>query len=183
MTSRIALAAAAFGTVTAAVTAGVYLNFSARVMPSLGRMANSAGIAKMQDFNRTAVQAPFMICFFGAALVGGYLIFRVVRGDRSTADVLLAAGGTAYLIGFLLTIAYNVPLNDKLAALDPNAGSSVQVWRDYLTNWTNANTVRAALSTAAVGLLIAGVASGLRSGREAVAQPTQVDEVRSYVAR
>ncbi|NNG38986.1 DUF1772 domain-containing protein [Flexivirga sp. ID2601S] len=182
MTSRIALAAATFGTVTAAVTAGVYLNFSARVMPSLGRMAGSAGLARMQGFNRTAVQPPFMICFFGAAFVGGYLVYRVVRGDRSGADLLLAAGGTAYLLGFVLTIAYNVPLNDKLAALDPDAPSSIQVWRDYLTSWTAANTVRAVLSTLAVGLLIAGTVSGLRSGRNA-ATPTQPDQVRSHVAR
>lgn len=156
MTSRTALLVAGFGVATAAVTAGVYLNFTARVMPSLGRLSDPAGIARMQAFNRTAVQPPFMLCFFGAALAGGYLIVRVARGDRSAADLLLAAGGAAYLAGFLLTIGYNVPLNDRLARLDPHAASSVAVWRGYLRDWTAANSVRAGLSMLACVLLISG---------------------------
>jgi len=163
MSSRIATMAAVFGALTSGATAVVYVNFSARVMPSLGRMANAAGITRMQGFNRTAEQGPFMLCFFGAALAGGYLIYRVVRGDRSTADLLLAAGGAAYLAGLLLTIAYNVPLNDKLATLDPHAASSVAFWRDYLSGWTTANTVRAGLSAMATALLISGLVVTLTS--------------------
>lgn len=163
MPSRIATVAAVFGALTSGATAVVYVNFSARVMPSLGRMANASGIARMQHFNRTAEQGPFMLCFFGAALAGGYLVYRMVRGDRSAADLLLAAGGTSYLAGLLLTIAYNVPLNDKLARLDPHAPSSVAFWRDYLSGWTTANSVRAGLSAVATALLIGGLVATLTS--------------------
>nr|WP_281379835.1 anthrone oxygenase family protein [Flexivirga oryzae] len=172
------MAASVFGALTAGATAVVYLNFSARVMPSLGRMANAAGIARMQSFNRTAEQGPFMFCFFGAALAGGYLIYRFARGDRSTAGVLLAAGGAAYLLGFLLTMVYNVPLNDRLARLDPHAASSIGVWRDYLSGWTAANTVRAVLSGVATLLLVGGsvaAAQGRASGSAApVTDPHRV---------
>lgn len=185
MTTRIATAAAVFATVTTGVTAVVYANFSARVMPSLGRMTNAAGISKMQGFNRTAEQAPFMLCFFGAAVAGGYLIYRVIRSDRSVPDILLAAGGSAYLAGLLLTIAYNVPLNDKLAKLDPHAASSVAVWRDYLQNWTAANTVRTVCSAAAVVLLIAGLigAARARSQAEPQALSSSMHHVATRVAR
>lgn len=60
MLRTIALAA---GALTTGVTAVVYLNFSARVMPALAKLPNPTGIARMQQFNRTAVQPPFMICF------------------------------------------------------------------------------------------------------------------------
>lgn len=163
MTSRIATAAAVFGALTSGATAVVYVNFSTRVMPSLGRMAHATGIARMQHFNRTAEQGPFMLCFFGAALAGGYLIYRAVRGDRTAADLLLAAGGTSYLAGLVLTIAYNVPLNNKLAGLDPQAGSSVAFWRHYLSGWTAANSVRAGLSAVATALLVGGLVVTLTS--------------------
>lgn len=161
MPSRIATAAAVFGALTSGVTTVVYVNFSARVMPSLSRMANATGLARMQHFNRTAEQGPFMFCFFGAAVAGSYLIYRFFRGDRSGADVLLAAGGTSYLAGLLLTVAYNVPLNDKLARLDPHATSSVAPWRDYLSGWTTANSVRAGLSAVGTALLIGGLVATL----------------------
>lgn len=162
MTSRIAVVAGVLGAVTSAVTAGVYIDFSARIMPSLGRMTNAAGIARMQHLNRSIEQGPFMLCFCGAGLAGGYLVYRLLRADRAMADVLLAAGGAAYLAGLLLTMVYNVPMNNRLAAVDPHAAASVDLWRDYLHNWTPANTVRAVFSVAAVGLLVAGLITGAR---------------------
>lgn len=157
MTSRITLVTGVFGAVASAVTAGVYIDFSARMMPSLRRMADAAGVAKMQHLNRNIEQGPFMLCFCGAGLAGGYLLYRLLRGDRATSDWLLAAGGAAYLTGLLLTMVYNVPLNNRLAAADPHAASTVDMWRDFLQNWTTANTVRAVLSVIGVGLLVAGL--------------------------
>ena len=171
MTSRITTAAGILGAITSAITAGVYADFSARIMPSYGRMANATGIAKMQSINRSIENGPFMLAFCGAGLAGGYLVFRVLRGERALSDVLLAAGGSAYLAGLLLTMVYNVPLNNRLAAADPHAASTVELWRDYLQNWTAANTVRAVLSAAAVGLIIVGLVVGLVVGARARTNP------------
>lgn len=173
MTSRITLAAGVFGAVTSVVTAGVYLDFSARVMPSLRRMADAAGVAKMQHLNRNIEQGPFMLCFCGAGLAGGYLLYRLLRGDRATSDWLLAAGGAAYLAGLLLTMVYNVPLNNRLAAADPHAASTVDMWRKFLQDWTAANTVRAVLSVVGVGLLVAGLIVGARNQTHPPADTTE----------
>lgn len=145
------------GALSAGVTAVVYLNFSLRVMPELASQADSVGIAKMQSFNREALKAPFMTCFFGAAGVSVYALRRFYRGDRRTADVLAAVGGVAYLGGFLITFVLNAPLNfrlDKVVASSPDA---VPVWQDYLVDWTNVNSVRAGLSTLAA-LALGGAA-------------------------
>ncbi|GGB27705.1 hypothetical protein GCM10011492_17390 [Flexivirga endophytica] len=162
MTSRFTVVAGILGAVTSAATAGVYVDFSARIMPSYGRMANATGIAKMQSINRSIENGPFMLAFCGAGLAGGYFVFRALRGERALSDVLLGAGGAAYLAGLLLTMVYNVPLNNRLAAVDPHAASSVGLWRDYLQHWTAANTVRAGLSVVAVGLLVGGLLAGAR---------------------
>ncbi len=156
--NRLFFAAVAVGALGSAVTAVVYVNFTARVMPSLARVSDPHGIAAMQGFNRTAVQPPFMSAFFGAAFAAVVIGVRLLRGSRDAADIVATIGAAAYLVGFVLTIAYNVPLNDRLAKLDPNAVSSVRFWRMYLSSWTTANTVRAVLSTiGAVTFAAAGV--------------------------
>lgn len=159
--------AVAAGALTTGVTAVVYLNFSARVMPSLARLPNPAGIAKMQQFNRTATQPPFMICFFGAAVLGGYLLIRVARGAHSPAELLAAVGGAAYLTGFGITLAHSVPLNERIAGLDPHDPAAAAIWRSYLTDWTRANTVRAALSTVGTAALLGALAGSLGATRTA----------------
>lgn len=155
-----------------AVAAGVYLNFSVRVMPSLDRLATAdagagagvgaaTAIARMQRFNVTAVQWPFMSAFFGAALGSVYLVVAPpVMRDATLPAVLAGVGGALYLAGFLLTIAFHVPRNNALARLDPATADSTTKWAEYSRPWSAANTVRAVLSVASVvGILTAvGVA-------------------------
>lgn len=159
------LLATGFAAIASGITTVVYLNFSARVMPSLSRMPDAAGIAKMQSFNRTAVQPPFMICFFGAAVVSGYLVVRCARGHRTRVEVVAAAAGALYLAGVILTVAYNVPLNDKLAKVRADDPAVVGMWRDYLTNWTRANSVRAVLSGVSTALFVGAVIGMLGQDR------------------
>jgi uncharacterized membrane protein len=44
---------------------------------------------------------------------------------------------------FGITMTVNVPLNNRLAALDANAPDSWPQWRDYLQRWTWWNHLRA----------------------------------------
>jgi len=152
----------AAGALTAGVTAVVYATFSARVMPALARLPDAVGIERMQAFNRTAVQPPFMVCFFGAAAAGAYLLVRLLRSERTPADLLLAAGGALYLGGFALTVVVNVPLNDRLASVATRSPEAVALWQAYLGEWTRANTVRGVLSALATAALLAGTVGVLR---------------------
>ncbi|MEJ7647536.1 MAG: anthrone oxygenase family protein [Nakamurella sp.] len=145
------------GGLTSLVTALVYLHFSRSVMPGLAKLPAAQGIARMQEFNRTAVKPPFMVAFFGAAVVGIWFAVAWLRGNRTLADTLAAGGGLAYLAGFALTIAFHVPRNEALAALDPTGSASAQVWHTYLREWTGGNTVRAVFSTVAVAAFAAGI--------------------------
>lgn len=152
MLASIVAGAAAAG---AAVTGAVYVNFSTRVMPRLAALPDSEGIATMQQFNRNAVQPPFMLAFFGAAAASTALIVRAIRADRRTiADWVSVGGAGLYLAGFVLTIAYNVPRNDRLASVDAASSAAVAVWRDYVTQWTAANSVRGAMSALSAAALL-----------------------------
>lgn len=71
----------------------------------------------------------------------------------------MAIAGALYFAGmFLVTIARNVPLNNALAAADPDSEQGEQLWTDYLTSWTRWNHIRTLASTLSMGLLILAIA-------------------------
>lgn len=149
-----ALAVAASG-----VTAAVYLYFAVRVMPALARTAPPRAVARMQELNRAIVRSPFIVAFFGAAVLGGYQVVQLLGGGWGSSDVLTGVAGLAYVAGFALTIGYHVPRNARLERF--GAGHAGEVyWVTYQREWNRANVIRAGLSTASVGLGIAALVGG-----------------------
>jgi uncharacterized membrane protein len=72
-----------------------------------------------------------MAALFGtAAACTALAIWTGVRGP-SQRSVAIIAGSVLYLTGAVgVTAVYNVPLNNGLAGLDPNASGTEAVWRD-----------------------------------------------------
>ncbi|WJH36651.1 DUF1772 domain-containing protein [Paenibacillus sp. CC-CFT747] len=67
----------------------------------------------------------------------------------------LLMGSLFYLAGaFLVTIVFNVPLNDALAAVDPGSSLGSKVWQHYLTHWVVWNHVRTIASLASLASFI-----------------------------
>jgi uncharacterized membrane protein len=64
--------------VGSAINAGVFLCFSAFVMPAVGELPATQGIEAMQALNRTAV-APFTLVGLGTAVVCVVVIVRALR--------------------------------------------------------------------------------------------------------
>lgn len=129
---------------------GVFFAFSAFVMSGLSRLPPPQGVAAMQSVNVTAVTPVFMTALFGTALAClGLGVSAALRWQQPGAAYLLA-GSVLYLTGtILVTVAFNVPLNDALAAADPNSASGADLWARYLTTWTAWNHVRTVTSLAA----------------------------------
>ena len=143
----------------AACNGGVFYAFSAFVMPALGRMPPAQGAAAMQSINVTAVRAPFMLVFMGTAALSVAVIVVALSGLGEDHAPWLLAGALLYLVGDLgLTIAFHVPRNDALAALDPDAPATAEAWWTYLSEWTAANHVRAAAGLLAAAALAIAVA-------------------------
>jgi uncharacterized membrane protein len=135
------------------LAAGVFFAFSTFVMPALERVTPSGGVEAMQSINRVALTPPFMIALFGTALVAlGLIVWSVVSSDdRPTA--MIVAGGGLYLVGTIgVTIAGNVPLNDRLERADSAQATSTG-WHDWVSRWTAWNHVRTAAALAAAALL------------------------------
>jgi len=67
---------------------------------------------------------------------------------------LPVVGSLLYLIGtILVTIVFNVPRNDALAAVNTESADGARLWAGYVTSWTAWNHVRTAAALAAAASL------------------------------
>jgi uncharacterized membrane protein len=125
--------------------AGFFLAFSNTVMAALARIQQPQGIAAMQSVNIVVLNPLFFTFFFGTAVVCLALIaFSILRWQQPD-GVYLLVGGLLYLIGtILVTIMFNVPLNETLARVEPESADAAALWTRYLSNWTMWNHVRTA---------------------------------------
>lgn len=138
--------------------AGTFFAFSTFVMRSLGRVPSNEGIAAMQSINIVVINSWFMTVFVGTAVTSIVLaVVSLFRWAESGSGYSLA-GCLLYVVGtFLVTIFFNVPLNDALASVDPQSAQGADVWTNYLSRWTIWNHVRTAAALAAMTCLIFGL--------------------------
>ena len=124
--------------------AGLFFIFSATIMTALGRLPPSSGISAMQSINVVILNPWFFLVFFGtaaASLVLGIVALLDMRAAGSSA--MMVAAALLYLVGGIaVTIICNVPLNDRLAIVEPGSEQAVTVWAHYLDVWTKWNHVR-----------------------------------------
>lgn len=135
--------------------AGLYFSFSTFIMSALGRIETPAGIAAMNSINVVILRSPFMLLFLGSSLTALILAGTALFQWHQPGSVAAFTGGAIYVVGmFVCTIAFNVPLNNALAAVDPASADGAKVWARYLRDWTLWNHVRTVSSTVAMALFI-----------------------------
>lgn len=139
-----------FSALGCGLMAGVFFAFSAFVMRALARLQPTQGIAAMQSINIVVINPLFMVVFMGTAVACLFLaVFSLLRWHQPGAAYLLV-GSLLYLVGtFLVTIAFNVPLNDALAKADAGSPESANLWASYVSHWTAWNHLRTAAALAA----------------------------------
>jgi uncharacterized membrane protein len=147
-----------FNAIGCGLMAGLYFAFSTFIMTALARIPPASGIAAMQSINRVILRSLFMPLFIGTTLVSAALgVYAVMNWGSPAATVFLAAG-SVYVAGmFLCTMFFNVPLNNRLDAIDPASPDAEPVWRHYLARWTPWNHVRTIASAIACALYIASI--------------------------
>lgn len=140
------------------LSAGVFFAFSSFVMPALDRLAPAQSIRAMNAINRLAVTPVFMAALFGTAVAcAGLGVWAVASWGERPATLVLA-GCALFLVGaIVVTMAANVPLNDALMTVDPDAAYAPTRWSSYFSDWMPWNHARAATAIAASGLLIAAL--------------------------
>ncbi|BBY45287.1 hypothetical protein A5765_04295 [Mycolicibacterium celeriflavum] len=145
---------------SAAAAAGMMYVFSTFVMRGVDRTGPVDAITAMRAVNAEAnTNAPFLIGYFGAAILAVAVGVMAVVKWGQPGSVWVLVGAVFGVLAAVITIAFNVPLNNHLDTVDP-AGLSVadaaREWQAYYTPWTAWNHVRTATSiTAAILMMIA----------------------------
>lgn len=152
---------------------GAFFAFSGFVMSGLKRMPADQGMAAMQSINQTAVTPPFMIAFMGTHVLCIAAVVGALADWKDTASVYVLVGAGLYGFGaFIMTAAYHVPRNNRLAELDPATGEGAAYWSRYLSEWTRWNHMRVLASRLAAAALTVSVSLQLAGSpaAEAVSQ-------------
>ncbi len=137
------------------LVAGIFFAFSTFVMRALGQLPQNQGIAAMKAINVAVLNPWFFLAFFGTGAVCLPVAFLALGSAAGMHRAYLLAGCALYLVGCLLvTVAFNVPLNNRLASADPDSSGAEALWANYLSRWTLWNHVRTAASLAAAGLFV-----------------------------
>jgi uncharacterized membrane protein len=155
LTSLAALASAAAG--------GMMYVFSTFVMRGLDRTEPVEAITAMRGINAEANSNPaFLLAYFGAAIlavaVGVYAVIQL----RQPGSWVVLVGAVFGILAAIITMVFNVPLNNHLDAVNPvglSAADAAREWQAYLTPWINWNHVRAATSFIGAALMLIGLAS------------------------
>ena len=140
------------------VVGGIFYAFSSFVMAALGSLPSAQGAGAMKVINVTVINPVFMLAFMGTAILCLMLAGASLTWWGRPGGMLILAASLLYLLGcFGVTMAFNVPLNNQLAAAAP--AQEAALWSRYLDVWTAWNHVRtlasilsAILFTAALSL-------------------------------
>ncbi|MBK6866971.1 MAG: DUF1772 domain-containing protein [Burkholderiales bacterium] len=127
--------------------AGFFFSFAVDVAPAMASLDAATYIAAQQSINRVVRNAVFGGVYFGSALLpwlaaGAALWAGWQRRALRWALIALVYGAAV----FWLTRSVNVPINDALAAWDPQHPPAD--WQAARGRWNEANLVRAWASAA-----------------------------------
>jgi uncharacterized membrane protein len=149
-----------FSAIGCGLLAGLYFAFSTFVMTALARLGQAQGIAAMNSINVEIVRSLFMPLFLGTTLTSTALAVLAFFQWGEPGAMAMLAGGVVYGAGmFIVTMVFNVPLNDALAVMAPSSADAASLWERYLKDWTMWNHVRTVASTAACAFFIAAIAA------------------------
>ena len=143
-------------TLSVGLTAGLFFSFSIAVMLGLGKTDDRSFVATMQSINREILNGWFMLAFMGTlvftAIAG---LFHLGKDQRAILLWIGIAFGFS-LLTWIITMAFNVPLNDKLmAAGDPDRIKDLASVREqFETVWVRWNIFRTLTATAALGAMV-----------------------------
>ena len=147
-----------YATLGSAIMAGLFFTFSVFILQSLNKVAPSQAISVMQSINVNIATPLFLLAFLGTAIVsvalGGSLITKL--DERQAIHALI--GCVLFLVGSsIVTIAFNIPLNNTLDKIDPNAASNAEDWKSFVDSWLPWNHVRTILTLASTVFFILSI--------------------------
>ena len=135
--------------VAAGLVAGLFYAYACSVMPGIGRGDDRTFVEAMRGINVAIVNPVFLLTFLGAPLLAGVAIF-LNPGPRPW----VIAGFACLVAMLVITGVVNIPLNN---ALESGGDDYAAVRAGFEAVWVRWNVLRAVVSTAGFGCLVAAV--------------------------
>ena len=152
---------ASIAAIASAAAAGMMYVFSTFVMRGLDRTGPISAITAMRGMNVEANgNAPFLLAYLGASVLAAAVGVVAVVQIRQPGSGWLLAGAIFGVLGAIITMAFNVPLNNHLDTVDPSRLSladAASEWQAYFSTWTAWNHVRTLTAIVAPVLMLIGV--------------------------
>jgi uncharacterized membrane protein len=153
LTSIAAIASAAAG--------GMMYVFSTFVMRGLDRTDPIEAITAMRGINAEAnSNGAFLLAYFSATILAIALGIVAVVQLRQPGSWWLLAGAVVGILGAIITMVFNVPLNNHLDGVNPvglSAAAAAREWQAYVSTWTAWNHVRSATGIIGAALMLVGL--------------------------
>ena len=147
--------------IASAAAAGMMYVFSTFVMRGLDRTGPVNAITAMRGMNVEAnSSAPFLLAYLGAAVLAAAVGVVAVVQMRQPGSGWLLAGAIFGVLAAVITIAFNVPLNNHLDTVDPagiSAADAAREWQAYFSGWTAWNHARTVTAVLASALMLIGL--------------------------
>ena len=143
MVNGIFFALTLFAALGCGLMSGLFFIFSNTVMSALAQLPPSQGIAAMQAINRIILNPLFFVAFLGTAATCMTEVISLAWRWQQPGTLYLLIGSLLYLGGVMVvTIIFNVPMNESLDAMEPESVEASNLWVKYLVDWTAWNHVR-----------------------------------------
>ncbi|MGW0432807.1 anthrone oxygenase family protein [Micromonospora sp. NPDC003197] len=140
-------------TITTGLIAGLFYAYACSVMPGLRRTDDRTFVTAMRQINEAILNGWFAGIFVGApVLTTAAVVLHLPTAGRPVLPWLIAA----LLLNtttIAITFGINVPLNNDLAAGNPNSATLATIREKFEAKWVRWNIVRAATPTAALACL------------------------------
>jgi uncharacterized membrane protein len=126
-----------------ALMAGVFFAFSTFVMKGLDQIPANESISAFNSISVMVGRTLFGAAFVVTPLICVITIIFALWKWQTPASIYILAGGIIYIVfSLLVTIGFNIPLNDALAAVAPNDPNNANLWRNFYDPWMFWNHVR-----------------------------------------
>jgi uncharacterized membrane protein len=144
-----------------AAAGGMMYVFSTFVMSGLDRTGPVDAVTAMRGINAEANSNPvFLLGYFGATILA--LVVGVIAAIqlRQPGSWVVLVGAVLAILAAVITMAFNVPLNNHLDTVNPvglSAADAAREWQAYFSTWTAWNHVRTVTSFVGAALMLVGL--------------------------
>jgi len=146
---------------TSAAAGGMMYVFSTFVMRGLDRTGPIDAITAMRGINAEAnANSVFLLGYFGATILALVVGAIAVVQLNQPGSWWVLIGAIFGIVGAMITVIFNVPLNNRLDTVNPDGLSMADAardWQAYFSTWTAWNHARTVTSFVGATLMLVGL--------------------------